>query len=40
MKFKTESGKYIDVRVDNLVCIGSVTNSKYCYVILENKVLK
>jgi hypothetical protein len=35
MKFKTESGKYIDVKEDNIVCIGSITNSKSCYIIIK-----
>lgn len=35
MKLKTNNGIYIDVREDNIVCISSITDSNFCYVIIK-----
>ena len=35
MKIKTKAGIYIDVREDNLVAIGSITDNDFCYVIIK-----
>lgn len=35
MKIKTNSGIYIDVQEDNIVSIGSISNSNFCYVIIK-----
>ena len=35
MKIKTDAGIYIDVREDNLVSTGSITNCNFCYVIIK-----
>lgn len=35
MKIKTNSGIYIDVREDNIVSIGSISDSNFCYVIIK-----